>query len=201
MGSVASVRAHGDSVPNDYSEAMNLSKEYRKAKGLTQGQLARELNEVFPAKSKYTTALISYIEKGLVDYPENVRQYLAYKIDEKAFRNRYDEVLGDRWVVMPPHQKKSLKTAILGKGDNMTQAERIIGYIHDFGSITTKEAFVDLGVTRLASRIFDLTEDGYEFDRKIEKGKNRYGDPVHYTRYSLRNGNGKENVDRQRYME
>ena len=70
----------------------------------------------------------------------------------------------------------------------MTQCDRIIDYIKRFGSITTIEAFTDLGITRLASRIHDLTEDGYDIERQTESGKNRFGEKVHYTRYSLREG-------------
>lgn len=68
----------------------------------------------------------------------------------------------------------------------MTQNEKIINYINHFGSITTMEAFTDLGITRLASRIHDLTEEGFEFHREMVSGKNRFGEPVHFIRYSLR---------------
>lgn len=68
----------------------------------------------------------------------------------------------------------------------MTQNERVVEYINRFGSITTLEAFNDLGVTRLASRICDLTKMGYEFDKEFESAKNRYGDPVSYVRYKIR---------------
>ncbi|MDE5995986.1 MAG: helix-turn-helix domain-containing protein [Eubacterium sp.] len=67
-----------------------------------------------------------------------------------------------------------------------SQCERIIDYINEFGSITTSEAFDDLGCTRLASRIHDLKRKGYEFNKQYEKGKNRYGDSVSYIRYSLK---------------
>ena len=67
----------------------------------------------------------------------------------------------------------------------MTQCERIIDYINKHGSITTMEAFNDLGITRLASRIHDLRDDGYQIKRETIRGKNRYGEPVHYMRYSL----------------
>ena len=70
----------------------------------------------------------------------------------------------------------------------MTQCERIMEYIKEFGSITTLEAFQDLGVTRLASRIHDLYDAGYEFKREMIKGKNRYGETVHFMRYSLKEG-------------
>lgn len=41
-----------------------------------------------------------------------------------------------------------------------TQNERIMDYIKEFGSITQFEAFKDLGVMRLASRISDLKRSG-----------------------------------------
>ena len=67
----------------------------------------------------------------------------------------------------------------------MTQCERIIKYMSDFGSITTKEAFNDLGCARLASRIHDLEIAGVKIKRETIKSKNRYGEDTHYTRYSL----------------
>lgn len=67
----------------------------------------------------------------------------------------------------------------------MTQRERVIQYIKDFGSITAWEAMKELGVMQLAARLCELKEEGYVFDKKTEKGKNRYGDPCWWTRYSL----------------
>lgn len=66
------------------------------------------------------------------------------------------------------------------------QKERIIQYINDFGSITTKEAFNDLGVSRLSARIADLKDEGYEFTDEWESSKNRYGETVTYKRFSFR---------------
>lgn len=67
----------------------------------------------------------------------------------------------------------------------ITQCEKILQYIEENGSITTFEAFCDIGCTRLASRICDLRKMGYKFKTDTEKGKNRNGEPVHYTRYSI----------------
>lgn len=67
-----------------------------------------------------------------------------------------------------------------------TQNERIVDYINAYGSITSLEAFVDLGITRLASRICDLTKQGYEFDKKFETTPNRFGESTSYVRYSFR---------------
>lgn len=66
----------------------------------------------------------------------------------------------------------------------MTQCEMIMKYIDTFGSITTMEAFSDLGITRLASRVCDLQKKGVELERQMETRKNRYGKKVSYMRYS-----------------
>lgn len=65
----------------------------------------------------------------------------------------------------------------------MTQYERIIQYINDFGSISPMEAFSDLGITKLATRISEMRRDGIEFDQRMEYSKNRYGEKTHYMRY------------------
>ena len=65
----------------------------------------------------------------------------------------------------------------------MNQHERIMWYIKEFGSISPMEAYGDLGITKLATRISEMKDAGIEFDQRIEKKKNRYGDKVHYMRY------------------
>lgn len=67
----------------------------------------------------------------------------------------------------------------------MTQKERVIQYIKEYGSISTWEAFRDLGITRLAARVADLENDGYQVNREREAVKNRYGETTYITRYSL----------------
>ena len=67
----------------------------------------------------------------------------------------------------------------------MTQCERIIAYIRLFGSISALEAFNDLGVMRLASRINDIARAGYVFEKTTETSVNRFGQKVSYTRYRL----------------
>lgn len=69
-----------------------------------------------------------------------------------------------------------------------TQADRVLAYMNDFGSITQLEALNDLGVMRLASRISDLKKDGYPITSKVEAVKNRYGENCYIKRYSLQGG-------------
>lgn len=57
--------------------------------------------------------------------------------------------------------------------------ERVFNYIQEFGSITTRQAFIDLGCTRLSEYIRRL-RTRYEIDDEIETGINRYGEKVHW---------------------
>lgn len=68
----------------------------------------------------------------------------------------------------------------------MTQNERIIDYLERYGSITPFEAFADLGITKLATRISEMTRDGIEFEREKVTGVNRFGDRCHFMRYKLK---------------
>ena len=70
----------------------------------------------------------------------------------------------------------------------MTQREAILQYIQEFGSITPMEAFADLGITKLATRISEMRRDGIHFKIEMVKTKNRYEKTVQYARYSLLEG-------------
>lgn len=69
----------------------------------------------------------------------------------------------------------------------ITQKDRVLQHLRDYGSITTWESFQDYGITRLSAVIFDLIHkfgipiDGSE---RVSK-KNRYGEKVSCTKYKL----------------
>ncbi len=67
----------------------------------------------------------------------------------------------------------------------MTQCERIVEYIKMFGSISPLEAFRDLGITKLATRISEMRKTGMEFEQEYIKSKNRFGEDVYFMRYYL----------------
>ena len=67
----------------------------------------------------------------------------------------------------------------------ITQKQRILHYISEFGSITPMDAFNDLGITKLATRVSELRRDGKIIVGTMEKSRNRYGQPVDYMRYSF----------------
>lgn len=79
----------------------------------------------------------------------------------------------------------------------MTQKERIIRHLNDYGGITSYEAMTEYGIGRLASRIYELRAAGYDIRGETVAAKNRYGEPTRYTRYRLEGGNGRAQNVRQ----
>lgn len=66
-----------------------------------------------------------------------------------------------------------------------TQCERIIRHLNDFETITSREAMLEYGIYRLASRISDLKKQGYQFSTTFESAKNRYGERTSFAVYRL----------------
>ena len=68
----------------------------------------------------------------------------------------------------------------------MTQKEQILDYLERFKTITPMEAFADLGITKLATRVSEMRRDGIEFNIESVTSKNRFGKPVRFAKYSLK---------------
>lgn len=66
-----------------------------------------------------------------------------------------------------------------------SQCEKILNHLKDNGSITPLEAMSEYGIMRLASRISDLKNQGYKIRSAMVSSRNRNGDKVHYSVYSL----------------
>lgn len=67
----------------------------------------------------------------------------------------------------------------------ITQCDRILRHLRDYGSITSLEAVMEYGILRLAARINDLKQIGYNITSETVVGKNRYQEKVHYSVYRL----------------
>ncbi len=66
------------------------------------------------------------------------------------------------------------------------QCQRVHDYMVKNGSISPIEAFLYLGVTKLATRISEMRRrDGIDVVKVPFKGINRFGEPVRYMTYSL----------------
>lgn len=66
-----------------------------------------------------------------------------------------------------------------------TQKDLILKYIHDFGSITSWEAYSELGITQVGARIFGLKRMGYLFKKETVKKENRWGKLISFDKYML----------------
>lgn len=64
--------------------------------------------------------------------------------------------------------------------------QRVIDYINKYGSITTFQAFQDLGITRLSEYIRQIREERKVLDETITT-KNRYGEKVWYKKFYFEN--------------
>jgi hypothetical protein len=61
----------------------------------------------------------------------------------------------------------------------------VVKYIKDFGSISPMEAFSDLGITKLATRVSELIREGEDIKKVPEQRLNRYWKKCRYMRYTM----------------
>jgi hypothetical protein len=62
-------------------------------------------------------------------------------------------------------------------------------WLHDYGSITGKQAMEDCGVYRLSAVIFDLRKKGVDIETHTLIVKNRYGGISRVAQYQLKGHN------------
>jgi len=62
-----------------------------------------------------------------------------------------------------------------------TQCKQVYAYMDVNGSITSMDAFRDLGITRLSARIKDLRDSGVEIETIMEQNKKS-----RYARYYIK---------------
>ena len=67
----------------------------------------------------------------------------------------------------------------------LTQKDRILRHLNDKGSITALEAMKEYGIMRLTSRVCELKDQGYEIRSEFISSKNRYNEPVSFSKYTL----------------
>ena len=72
-----------------------------------------------------------------------------------------------------------------GSMKNTTQCERLLDYLKSNGSVEPLEAWEELGIYRLSSRICDLRQDGHSISSGRTTAYNSYGEEVKFARYTL----------------
>lgn len=71
----------------------------------------------------------------------------------------------------------------------MNQYDLILGYIEEHGSITPAEAFMYLGITKLSTRIGEMSRNGFlkkkgiKLTKKMVEAPNRYGKTCRFMQY------------------
>ena len=63
--------------------------------------------------------------------------------------------------------------------------QRVFDYMVEFGSITSLQAFVDLGETRLSGAIYELKKKGGNVTGEDVTVLNRYNEKRRVTRYKI----------------
>lgn len=66
-----------------------------------------------------------------------------------------------------------------------TREQRVFDYMAEFGSITSLQAFVDIGETRLSGCIFELKKKGINISTSFIKVQNRYGESRSVKQYQI----------------
>ena len=147
------------------NDLFNLS-ELRDQTGVQAKELSLVIAERFPHFSRQIFTQCANPEKyGCIPHPDLIR----------LIREKYNLPVAKRSIPPPA-------------GGKLTQCEKVLRHMRDYGSITSLEAMTEYGIMRLASRISDLKKRGYDICSVMEAGKNRYGEPTVYARYSLIGG-------------
>lgn len=69
---------------------------------------------------------------------------------------------------------------------NKTQFSVVLEHLQTHGSITSMQAFIYYGITRLSAIVFNLRKAGYPIITNSITSKNRYGNFVTYAEYTLK---------------
>ncbi len=77
------------------------------------------------------------------------------------------------------------ESGLIIEPQKMTQTEKILKHMEQYGKITPIEAMQEYGIMRLASRISDLKKAGYKIKKGVCTSTNRYGEKVYFAEYSL----------------
>lgn len=73
----------------------------------------------------------------------------------------------------------------MSENSNPVQRQRVLNYMHHYGSITQYEALEHLGILRLASRISEIKKMGYPVKSKRVRVTNKFGEVCRVSRYWL----------------
>ena len=68
----------------------------------------------------------------------------------------------------------------------LTQKEKVLRHLKEVGPITPLDALNDYAIMRLTSRICELKDEGYDIKSELVSSKNKFGEKVSFSKYTLR---------------
>ena len=75
------------------------------------------------------------------------------------------------------------------KTNKLTQREQVINHLKTYKSITSWDAIMEYGITRLSHHIYCLRKDGYIIPDKRIKVKTRLGNYTTISKYTINETN------------
>ena len=69
---------------------------------------------------------------------------------------------------------------------SMNKTKAVLQWLHPGAGISSMEAIQSFGATRLSAIIFNLRKRGYNIETVRCEGTDRFGNPMRYARYYLR---------------
>lgn len=72
---------------------------------------------------------------------------------------------------------------------SMTKTKAVRQWLESHASISSMEAIENFGATRLSAIIFNLRKQGLNIETVWCEGRDRFGNPMRYARYYLRDSN------------
>lgn len=67
----------------------------------------------------------------------------------------------------------------------MSQCQRLLRYLQDVGPVNPLDAWIELGIYRLAARVDDLRKQGFKVCSRRTVVTNRHGEKFRVATYSL----------------
>ena len=67
-----------------------------------------------------------------------------------------------------------------------TQCTRLVKFIEMYGSVSTIQAIVELGIINPSARVMELKAAGFPIVTTMTEGRNRFDEPCRYAVYTLK---------------
>ena len=68
----------------------------------------------------------------------------------------------------------------------MTQREKVLRHLKEVGSINPLQALSEYSIMRLATRVWELKDEGYPITTTMKSSTNRFGEKVRFAEYQLK---------------